>query len=1324
MKQRGKLLYPLEPRIVYDGALAGDLHVSQIDLPADHGAVHVGDAQNNGPIAVEHHLNGGEKLPLQEVAREKQVREGVRDSEREKLAERGHVAKDASQGMPRSVVFVQDNIAQYHRLTESLGRDVDVVLLDSHSDGLRQMATWAARHVGYQAAYIISHGSDGVVDMGSVKLSGQNVGRYARELATIGRSLQPGGDLVLYGCDVAASAKGQMFLSNLSILTGADIAASTDLTGSAEQGGDWTLEWTKGQVEAKSILDGTTAFEGVLDITQIDISSYFNADVVYDTSSGTDEIASFDATGRAFVTQSWAEYKYSSDPDGMADDGIYEANEYHPYVEIAATNDNTGNNAWVLENGETGSYSFDVEDGNYSSLHLFLSAGGVSPSTSSSFSVTLVYSDGTTTTSDEMTVQDWYGEVSQSEDVYYLINGMDRMESKTKYSNANDPAIFGFKIDVDQSKTLVSITINITENDAGYVAFFGATAVSESGTDLDDVTTSEGTTWTVIDESNTNLEMYEDTTATVSGITIVDGEGLSLTTTLSVDLGTIDVVDGSGATVTGDGTGTVTISGTQDQINAAIASISYTPEADGEGDDYTAITMTTTDGYSTDVIEISVDVIPVNDDPVAVDDADSVYESGVVSGSELYGNVLVNDKDVDANDTKTVTAVAGGDVGETVEGTYGSLIINSHGSYSYVVDDDNSTVDALSDGETLVETFSYTMADSTGATSTATLTITIYGSNDAPDAVNDVATIEVGGDADKTSTGNVLENDSDVEGSSLTVSAIDGGSLGSDVSGSYGTLVLNADGSYSYEIDSDNASVIALSGSDTLTETFTYTVSDEEGATSTATLTVTIEAHSDTPTVVDDAAEVTEAGQNAGTQATGNVLSNDSASDSDNTLAVTAIDGGTVDGETSGSYGTLILNSDGSYSYVVDNSNATVDALNDGETLTESFTYTVTESNGTTATATLVITINGQNDAPDSVNDNLTISWSGSSEQQSDIAYNFADAESGSELDYALASDTPSWLSISPDGVLEGTIPDGSSGTVTVTIYVTDEDGATLSYQLTLNYANKTTVTTNDPDPTPDGGGTGTEPDDPYEPEDYTEPETILDGGDGDGGDAGDGDTGDGDGGNGVSSSAPMRTTQSDDGSDGDGSGSGDGDALSDGSSVRASQFEVKIIERAAGNSELVVNEIIEDQTFDADSDIVIHISHDAFAHTDENAIVTLSLQMQDGSQVPSWLAFDPQTGTIHGTPPKGFHGDLLLKVTAKDDNGYEVSQSFHLIIGDGAFIRSPDQQGSTDGDGSLSDALAQAQPGLFEQMQGLSGRSHLSEAEQLQQALNETNVI
>ncbi|MDE2416865.1 MAG: retention module-containing protein [Burkholderiales bacterium] len=361
----------------------------------------------------------------------------------------------------------------------------------------------------------------------------------------------------------------------------------------------------------------------------------------------------------------------------------------------------------------------------------------------------------------------------------------------------------------------------------------------------------------------------------------------------------------------------------------------------------------------------SLDISITDSTPTAVNDSNAITEDTALVAN---GTVLTNDTvgaDLNAN---PVTAAS-------VTLTYGALVLNSNGTYTYTLDNTNATVNALNSSTPLHDTYTYTLTDGDGSTTTAVLDITVTGTNDAPVAVADGATAsEAGGVANGTAgtnpTGNVLANDTDVDtADTKTVSAVTGvaaGTVGGNTAGQYGTLVLNSSGGYTYTVDNTNATVQALrTSANTLTDTFTYTVSDAAGATSSTTLTVTIQGANDAPVATVDTGAVAENATLSTTAATG-VLANDSDVDTADTKTVSGVSfgatTGTVGSALSGTYGALTLNADGSYSYSANT--AAANALAAGATANDVFTYTVRDTAGATSSTTITITVTGTNDAP------------------------------------------------------------------------------------------------------------------------------------------------------------------------------------------------------------------------------------------------------------------------------------------------------------------------------------------------------------------------
>ncbi|NUU39115.1 VCBS domain-containing protein [Pseudomonas sp. C2B4] len=409
-----------------------------------------------------------------------------------------------------------------------------------------------------------------------------------------------------------------------------------------------------------------------------------------------------------------------------------------------------------------------------------------------------------------------------------------------------------------------------------------------------------------------------------------------------------------------------------------------------------------------------------NDNPLAVNDSTVAVEAGgtanATPGINPSGNVLSNDTDVDANDSKTVTDIrtgteaAGGTftgvtTSQTLNGLYGTLTIAANGTYSYVVNNNLAAVQALKPGDSLVETFTYRMRDTAGATDIAQFNIRVDGAWDAPVATNDVAVAVADNGAGNSvnPTRNVLPNDTDVDqGDALHVSGIRfgteaaGGALdavnpgtdntnGTLVNGQFGQLIIGADGNYTYIIDSSNPTVQALGPLQFLDERFTYQVTDLGGQSDLAEIHIIIRGRNDTPHANTDTGTAVEAGglNNAqvGIDPGGNVIGNDTDLEGD-ALTVSALHTGGLN-ETGtpgvvgtalrGQYGDLVLLPDGTWRYTLDNSLPAVQALRvSGQTLTDVFTYTLTDIFGASSSAELQITVDGRNDTPIALDDGST----------------------------------------------------------------------------------------------------------------------------------------------------------------------------------------------------------------------------------------------------------------------------------------------------------------------------------------------------------------
>jgi hypothetical protein len=171
------------------------------------------------------------------------------------------------------VLFVDPGVADYQSIVANTPANATIVVLDPARDGVQQIHDFLAHNTGLEAAIdivtnlasvdVVSHGSPGEIHIGSTVLNAGTMAAYSATLADIGSHLTSGADILLYGCDVAAGATGQQFIASLAAATGADVAASTDLTGAAAAGGDWVLEASTGAIETAAIVDA--AYTGTLD---------------------------------------------------------------------------------------------------------------------------------------------------------------------------------------------------------------------------------------------------------------------------------------------------------------------------------------------------------------------------------------------------------------------------------------------------------------------------------------------------------------------------------------------------------------------------------------------------------------------------------------------------------------------------------------------------------------------------------------------------------------------------------------------------------------------------------------------------------------------------------------------------------------------------------------------------------------------------------------------------------------------------------------------------------------------------------------------------
>jgi len=157
---------------------------------------------------------------------------------------------ETTHGQESEVVFIQAGVADYQALVADIeqnaldsGRKMSIFVLNGTEDGFSQIDNVLAQYTNLDAIHFVSHGSDGMIQLGGSWLTAGNIEQFQSQLQSWGMSLNESGDILIYGCNVATGPEGQAFIDSVARLTGADVAASTDKTGDISRGGDWSLEY-------------------------------------------------------------------------------------------------------------------------------------------------------------------------------------------------------------------------------------------------------------------------------------------------------------------------------------------------------------------------------------------------------------------------------------------------------------------------------------------------------------------------------------------------------------------------------------------------------------------------------------------------------------------------------------------------------------------------------------------------------------------------------------------------------------------------------------------------------------------------------------------------------------------------------------------------------------------------------------------------------------------------------------------------------------------------------------------------------------------------
>lgn len=152
----------------------------------------------------------------------------------------------------REVMFVDARVDNIAAILAAVADNIEVHVL-SENASMADLADILDSAGDVDAIHIVSHGVAGGIVLGGQNITAEKVSEMAGALDRIGSNLKADGDILLYGCDIAKGAEGAALLSLISALTQADIAASSDVTGT---GGNWILEEATGSIETRAGIIG------------------------------------------------------------------------------------------------------------------------------------------------------------------------------------------------------------------------------------------------------------------------------------------------------------------------------------------------------------------------------------------------------------------------------------------------------------------------------------------------------------------------------------------------------------------------------------------------------------------------------------------------------------------------------------------------------------------------------------------------------------------------------------------------------------------------------------------------------------------------------------------------------------------------------------------------------------------------------------------------------------------------------------------------------------------------------------------------------------
>ena len=567
----------------------------------------------------------------------------------------------SEQQLRTELVFIDPNVEGYETLMDDLlsnghDRNFEIHMLDGN--GIDDISSALDGVDDVSAVHIIAHGTEGEIQIGNTSITNDSFAEYQSAISSWSESLSEEADILFYGCDVAGSESGQQLLGRIADASGADIAASDDLTGHVDAGGDWVLEYSHGQLETEVAVSeaGQNQFTGVLDIDSGIVAHYdFESDASDVSGNNNDGTLQRGASiNSSDATDIVGDAKLSLDGNNDFVDLNSNISSFDNLSQgtiagwIRTTQNGDGSIFTLSDSSDMEYVKFGIDDGELEWVNLNSTSGDtvgvtnganlndgdwhhvaitVGPTGNQFFidgvSVSANYSDGSS--SDTSFLSDVrnadtvnIGKLVVGNRSYHMVDGLlDDVRVYDRALSSSDITELYNHRGVNEAAVMSSVegsTLSYSENDGAVAVTSALSLVDSDDSDLE----------SAVIQITGNYQSGED----VLGFS--DQNGIS---------GSWDA-----------STGTLTLSGTSSVANyqAALRSITYTNNSEDPNTSNRAVSFTVNDGdVDSNTQTRTITVAPVNDAPSGTDntvstneDTDHVFSSGDFGFSDVEGDAF------------------------------------------------------------------------------------------------------------------------------------------------------------------------------------------------------------------------------------------------------------------------------------------------------------------------------------------------------------------------------------------------------------------------------------------------------------------------------------------------------------------------------------------------------------------------------------------------------------------------------------------------------------------------------------------------------------